>query len=125
MKARGQACGRVVELVDLYPTLSELSGLQAPAGLAGRSLRPLLDDPRAEHKPAALTQVFRQGKAGYTGHSVRTEGWRYTEWEDGKRGVELYDHETDPGESRNLAKDPAHAGQVDLLKKLLREMQGR
>ena len=43
------------------------------------------------------------------GYSIRTEKWRYTEWDDGKRGTELYDESDDPAEMRNLAADPKHA----------------
>ena len=54
------------------------------------------------------------------GKSVRTERWRYTEWDGGKQGVELYDHENDPGECTNLAGDPAHARTVQELRPLLK-----
>jgi hypothetical protein len=50
---------------------------------------------------------------------VRTKRWRYTEWDDGKKGAELYDHDRDPGEYNNLARNPVHAGAVAELKQLL------
>ena len=53
------------------------------------------------------------------GRSVRTERWRYSEWDAGARGVELYDHQNDEGEYHNLARDPKHAATVAQLKKLL------
>ena len=53
------------------------------------------------------------------GRSVRTERWRYTEWDGGKRGVELYDHDADPQRAHNLAKDAKHAETVKQLKALL------
>jgi arylsulfatase A-like enzyme len=55
----------------------------------------------------------------YTGRSVRTERWRYTEWDEGRKGVELYDHNNDPREYRNLAGDPAYAKTIEELKRLL------
>jgi arylsulfatase A-like enzyme len=53
------------------------------------------------------------------GRSVRTERWRYTEWDDGKRGSELYDHAADPHEYRNLADDPRTVETVLELRRLL------
>ena len=114
---RGAATSRLVELLDLYPTLAELCAVDAPPGLQGRSFRPLLEDPQRPWKQAAYTQV-RRGRAN--GRSVRTERWRYTEWDGGERGVELYDHHADGGEYDNLAADPAHAATVAALKALLR-----
>jgi uncharacterized sulfatase len=117
-KGNGKACGRTVELLDLHPTLADLCGLAPPAGLHGASLRPLLDDPAAKWDRPAFTQVWRQT---FPSHSVRTERWRYTEWDGGKRGVELYDHDADPHEWKNLAADPAHAGTVKEMQALVRK----
>jgi len=70
----------------------------APAGLAGRSLLPILRNPTMAGKPAALTIVTRGAARGDT---IRTERWRYIEWSDGS--TELYDHANDPEETRNVA----------------------
>ena len=122
MKANGQVTGRLAELVDIYPTLAELCSLPAPAGLAGRSLRPLLDDPQLPGKPTAFTQVRRGGNGdGFPGYAVRTERYRYIEWDGGRRGMQLYDHDNDPHEHHNLAQDPGHASTVAQMKRLLRE----
>jgi uncharacterized sulfatase len=125
MKAAGKTSPRPAELVDFYPTFCDLCGVAAPKNLAGRSLKPQLDDPLAPGKPAAVTQVFRGGgkkkDGGFAGYSLRTERYRYTEWDGGKRGVELYDHDTDPREYKNLANDPKHAETVAELKRLLAE----
>lgn len=99
----GTASPRTVELMDLYPTLTEACGLSAPTALQGKSLRPLLVDPQSAWDRPAYTQVTRNVGAGekkreVMGRSVRTERWRYTEWDDGKQGAELYDHDADPHE---------------------------
>ena len=68
----------------------------------------------------AYTQVTRtENGRQFMGHSVRTERWRYTEWDDGKEGVELYDHEKDPHEYTNLAKDAKSAKTVKEMKRLM------
>ena len=70
---------------------------------------PLLKNPGAEWTHPALTQVMRGTAPNqFMGYSVRNERWRYTEWDGGKRGVELYDEVADPRELKNLATDPAH-----------------
>jgi iduronate 2-sulfatase len=126
VSARGRASSRVVELLDLYPTLTELAGVAAPPGLHGRSLVPLLRNPGAAWNHPALTQVRRGGGGTlFNGYSVRNEKWRYTEWEEGKRGVELYDEQKDPNEIRNLAADPSHARVVAEMQTLLKSARGR
>lgn len=126
MKAAGQATECLAEMIDLYPTLSELCGLPAPKGTQGVSLAALIDDPNAAApRTAALTQVRRGGgrnAEGFMGYSLRTERWRYTEWDDGRRGVELYDHMSDPDELTNLAEHPDHAGTVAELRETLRRV---
>ena len=116
----GKATSALVEFVDLYPTLAELAGLKAPHKLAGASLKPLLNNPTGKGKDAAFTVVTR-GKT--IGRSVRTARWRYTEWDNGTRGVELYDHQNDAGEYRNLAREAKHAATVAELKKLLQRSE--
>jgi uncharacterized sulfatase len=117
MKAKGRGCSRIVEFIDIYPTLAELCGLKPPDDLDGRSFASLLDDPEGEGKPAAFTFSPRSD----TGLSVRTARWRYTEWGGGAKYRELYDHESDPGETRNLAADPRFADVVKQHRKLIRE----
>ncbi len=114
----GQACARTVEFVDVYPTLVELCATKMPPGLEGKSLVPLLDNPAAPWDRPAFTLVARED---WLGRSIRTEQWCYTEWDEGRRGVELYDLQADPHELKNLAKDPANASTVAKLRKLLHE----
>jgi uncharacterized sulfatase len=124
-KARNQGCKGLAELIDVYPTLADLCGLKAPKGLPGVSLRPLLDDPTKPGKQGAYTQVQRGAKKdGIMGRTVRTQRWRYTEYDEGKKGVELYDHDNDPQEFRNLAKEPQHQKVIEELRKLLRAPAG-
>ncbi len=98
---------RIVEFVDIYPTLTDLAGIDSPQGLQGRTLRPLLDDPLASWDSFAITQVLRPADSRLAeptmGCSIRTQRYRYTEWAEGRDGVELYDHQSDPGEFNNLA----------------------
>ena len=111
---------RTVELVDIYPTLVDLCGLPRPEKPEGRSVKMLLDNPRAHWAvPAVTQQVRNQEGTRIMGYSVRTERWRYTEWDDGKAGSELYDHNADPHEWRNLAHDPQYSRIVSMMKKLL------
>jgi len=118
-KNAGQTSPRLVELLDLYPTLADLASLTPPKDLQGMSLKPLLNDPQAKWELPAYTQVQR---AGFGGYSVRTPTYRYTEWDFGKRGVELYDQQTDPHELHNLAEDSQHADLVKQLSALLRKI---
>ncbi len=104
----GRASPAVVEFVDIYPTVADLAGVPAPADLAGRTLVPLLENPTRAWSGRAFSQVLRPNDGHpVMGRSVRTERWRYTEWGDGRAGVELYDHDHDPHEFNNLARDPA------------------
>jgi iduronate 2-sulfatase len=99
VSAHGYPAGKsdsMVELVDLFPTLSELTGLRVPASVQGKSLVPVLRDPSAVVKKHAIS--FHQG------YSLRDDRWHYMRYRDGSR--ELYDMTTDPGEFDNRASDP-------------------
>lgn len=105
----GKTCRRTIEHLDIYPTLAELCDLDgAPANLHGQSLAPLLKDPSATWNKPAVTQVERTpaGQPILWGYSVRNERYRYTMWQDGHAGEELYDYHNDPHELKNLASDP-------------------
>ena len=112
----GQSCPRTVEFVDIYPTLVDLCGLPAPPGLEGQSLTRLLRDPQASWDQPAYTFTARED---WLGIAVRTERWCYTEWDEGRRGVELYDLQADPRESHNLASDPVYAATVAEMRQKL------
>jgi arylsulfatase A-like enzyme len=94
----GTRCERTVNLLDLYPTVTDLCGLARPKDQEGHSLLPLLKKANAEWTHPSLTTHGRNN------HSIRTERWRYIRYADGSE--ELYDHDADPLEWKNLAKDP-------------------
>ena len=107
----GSKSGEAVSLSDLYPTLTELAGLERPVHVDGRSLVPLLRDPEtAREEPAVITY-------GYNNHAVRDERYRYIRYADGSE--ELYDHESDPNEWHNLAGRRGYAGVIAELARYL------
>ena len=124
---KGQPCRRIVEFVDIYPTLTELAGLPTPKEVEGRSLKRLLDNPLTQWNETAITQVLRPAdnrlKEPVMGRSIRTERWRYSDWGEGKYGEELYDHFADPMEFNNLALNPTKENRriIKMLKKELTE----
>ncbi len=116
-KGNGQAAAAITEFIDLYPTLAARCGLKdVPKNLEGVDLRKVLNDPMARHKDFAVT-VVQRGKL--LGRSIRTEKYRYTEWDGGKMGAELYDHAVDPGEWKNLAAEADRAAVIRQLKQQL------
>ncbi len=126
----GMATEALVELVDLYPTLVDLSGLPQPGYLAGQSLRPILEGAAYSGRSAAFTVAWSRARwtrpeLGDTyrvlGYTIRTSRYRYTEWNEGEAGAELYDYVTDPQEYTNLIDSPAHADTLARLKTLLDE----
>jgi len=112
----GAKTSAISELIDIFPTLTDLSGLPSPPQLDGTSLLPVLKDANATVKPAALTQHPRpalywgggpQALPQVMGYGLKTERWSYHEWRDFKTGhvvgQELYDTQTDPLETVNQA----------------------
>jgi len=132
--AKGVAAKSPVSHVDLFPTLAELCGINPPSNVQGQSLVSMLRDPSAAGRGWALTQVMRGGgpnRASVTtnvgsggprffGYSLRTPRWRYTEWDEGGQGRELYDHDADPRELTNLADIPEHGKTIAELSEQLR-----
>jgi uncharacterized sulfatase len=117
-KGAGRKSRELVEFVDIYPTLAELGGLQAPATLEGTSFAPLLDEPDRAWKRAAFSQVEWEDRI--YGRAVRTDRYRYIAWEGDGGGEELYDHESDPGEFRNVAAAQEHAAALQEHRALLK-----
>lgn len=120
-KGNGKVAAKPVQTLDLYPTLCELCGLKPPAGLEGHSLKPLLNDPAAKWEHAAFTVA---GNRKNLGVAVRTDKYRYAEWDGGKNGAMLFDVMADPHEMKNLADDPKFAAVREELSKLAKQHAG-
>ena len=123
--SNGSVASNPISQVDLFPTLAALCDVKTPENVQGQSLVPMLKDPSIIGRGWALTQVARGAvgnrpnakaanleRKGFFGYSLRTLKWRYTEWDEGKAGRELYDHDQDPREITNRADDPALAKTV-------------
>ncbi|MEM8668276.1 MAG: sulfatase-like hydrolase/transferase [Planctomycetota bacterium] len=131
----GSRSESIVELLDLYPTLLELCGLQSTSKLEGTSLVSLLLDPTKQVKQAAITQHTRPAypsagkRPDVMGYSIRTDRYRYTEWRDFETGetqaTELYDHELDPEETVNRSQDESHRAIVSKHVHRMAELLGR
>ncbi|MEM9017424.1 MAG: sulfatase/phosphatase domain-containing protein, partial [Verrucomicrobiota bacterium] len=95
----------------IYPTACDLLGVEIPETVQGKSLRPILKDPKATVREAAFAVN------GKKGHFLRTDQWAFMKYKNGSE--ELYDMETDPGQFTNLAGEADHVSvKADLLKKL-------
>lgn len=105
MTKAGSRSDAMVELIDLYPTLSELAGLDAPAHLQGTSLVPVLKDPTQKGSKFYTYSVVSRGEK--LGYAMRNQKWRYGKWPSG--GEELYNLDSDPDERKNLANDPQYS----------------
>jgi len=129
----GAKTASLTELIDIFPTLTDLSGIPSPALLDGTSLAPVLKDPSASVKSAALTQHPRpalywgggpQALPQVMGYGLFTDRWSYHEWRDFKTGdvvgQELYDEQNDPLETVNLAGSVDAAAQIPALAEQLK-----
>ncbi len=130
--SKGTISETPVSQIDLFPTLAELCDVRIPDNLQGQSLVPMLKDPSHAGRGWALTQVTRGGRRvnakngnetdrPFFGYSLRTPRWRYTEWDGGDAGRELYDHDNDPRELTNIAGNDEHKATVDELAVTLKD----
>jgi len=125
MKARGRKTKALTEFVDIYPTLCELAGIDLPEHLEGTSMVPLLNHPDRPWKKAAFSQYPRGKDRDKMGYTMRTDRYRYTEWQDIQTGNvearELYDHLNDPEENTNVVGNPEKKATVAALAKMLKD----
>jgi iduronate 2-sulfatase len=138
----GAATESLVEVVDIYPTLAEMAGLQPPEDLSGQSLVPILKSPAAQVRDEVLSQFarpFNQKAPEFMGYSVRTNTHRYTRWiswaDRQTVSEELYDYRGTSSvqrdgaywiEHRNIAGEPAQAStKADLSRRLDQILQQR
>ena len=116
--------GSPVELVDIYPTLCDLTGLTSPQHIHGTTLRPLLSGLEPANEPVAFSDYVRYD-GQYMGKAIRTRDFRFVVWTESASGKviarELYDHKTDPLETNNLADEPVYADTVIKLERLQSE----
>lgn len=125
----GMSTDRPVNLMDIYPTLAELSGFDLPEHLDGQSLVPLLDDPEAETNPAITSYQFTPNPNWHLGeiyddeigHTVRSQDYRYIYYT-GIGLEELYDHRSDPNEWTNVAYRDEYADVVEQHREYLLDL---
>jgi len=131
---KGRFCDQLVELVDLFPTLCDLAGIDIPGNMEGISLKPMLKNPGLEMKSAVFSHYHRKPKSTldgnrYMGYSMVTRRYHYVEWyswDDEKKiagdrvAVELYDNQVDPEENVNIAGRPENR---ELVENLSRQLQ--
>ena len=123
MTKPGSSSEALVELIDCYPTFTDLCGIGTPEHVQGRSLVKNLADTKAIGREAVYTVVGRNyQKKRILGKAIRTSRWRYAKWPDGE---ELYDLEKDIMEHNNLAKDKTHTKTLQIMRAHLVETQKR
>lgn len=128
--AKHKGTKSTAELIDLYPTLADLAGIKAPKEIQGKSLVKVLKEPSKTIETPAFTQLNKDLKQklwypnvdkDYTGRSVRYKEWRYTEWNEGKDGAELYNYKEDPDEFHNLANNSKYTKVIAQMKEMLKK----
>jgi uncharacterized sulfatase len=106
----------MVEFIDIYPTLAGIFELDdVPEYLEGQSFEKVIRNPSLPFKEAVYATMNR---GEIKGRSVKTREWRYTEWDKGRAGVELYDQLKDPFEYDNLAADETYLDVIGEMKAL-------
>jgi arylsulfatase A-like enzyme len=119
----GSRTPALTEFIDIYPSLCELTGIETPKHVEGKSFVPLMKDPSKEGKPHAVGRFT-------VGDTIRTDMYRYSEYRDRRgagqlTGKMLYDHRTDPDENTNVVKAPSNASTVTALSDDLNATKGK
>ena len=106
---KGELSKSPAAFLDVFPTLCDLANLPKPDHLQGKSLVPVLNDPKSSVRKGAITIYKSKGAYGY---SYRTDRYRYIEWIGIKSskvvGRDLFDYQTDPMEKKSLAGNPEY-----------------
>jgi arylsulfatase A-like enzyme len=122
MTAGGQRTDALVEYVDMYPTLTDLCGIETPSYIEGTSFAALAENPERPWKNAAFSQFPRNG-IEREGYSIRTDRFRYTEWKERETNDviarELYDHSKDPFEAHNVVDVKEYRETANMLARML------
>lgn len=117
--AKGSESDAMFEFIDIYPTISELAGLNnIPGHLEGKSFAQIVNEPNSNFRTEVRVIINR---GPMLGRMVKNKDFRYIEWDDGKKGIELYDQKNDPTEYFNLANKPEYADIVNKMKQLIHE----
>ena len=112
---KGSKSESPVELVDIYPTLMDLTGIKIPTNVVGKSLKPILENKDFSTRGSSFTK-WRNG------YSIKTKRYRITKWgKNGELGYELYDHNYDKSELNNLASHNEYIEVMDSLKIILNQ----
>ena len=122
--SKGVRSNSPVELIDIYPTLMDLTKIETPSNVVGKSLKPIFEDSNHKVRGSALTRwrasqhgSLNFSESGIQGYSVKTERYRLTKWgEKGEHGYEFYDHSIDENEMNNLINNSNYINIIDSLK---------
>jgi arylsulfatase A-like enzyme len=114
-------CDSLVELIDLYPTVAELAGLEYSENLQGKSIVKTFDDPGFTVREAAFSMRGYPNRKRYS-YLLRTSKWAFIQYdEDGSSGMQLYDMEHDSKQYNNLVYNPGYEKVIIHLKEMLKE----
>ncbi len=120
-QSKGHKTKALVEFTDVYPTLADLCNFNKNKDLEGKSFASFFQKKQGSFREMAYSIYPRGGRMG---RSIRTDRYRYTEWaaKDGTKEIELYDHEKDPQENENVARNPQYRSAIRQLKKRIPQL---